>query len=303
MMSIRFRALLVAAGGSVVLAGVIYASQPVGWTRVDGYRTDSSGRVDFSLTYRPPEADYVELVEGRVSHFASCRSGTFTDAFFDDEHTIERSGIPSAECFELATNPVLGAVRMAQGGDWASATERSVDGRVGKVVTGIPGWAEVVIDTELDLPLSATNLSGDLIEWHYTAVALAVAPGPMPPAGGPDETYVTLSPAAAAKALGVAAIPMTIGTVPFDTALSYFGGQMTSVRTYVVWSDAKGRQVQVSIGQDPSDGEGLIVEEMGDSRELNATEGPRTLKIFATDAALFREVVTSIRPAYLSSIP
>lgn len=278
-----------------------------GWRTVAGFRSSEGERVDFELRYRGDDAILVESRAGAPVRRAACESSVFDEQFYSPPSAIRRNPGSAAECFRLATDALLGFGRLRDNPALTSVGQTSVDGRSADMLKGASDapWSELILDHATSLPLSATSFDDIVVEWHYSAMDIpsdaAAATGFAP--ASPNEEYVDLSGADIARSLGVSSLPETLGGLRYQTGFSYLGGRMTGPRTYAIWSDTTGKQIQVIAGTDPVAGFEPVIERTPATISLTVSEGKSSLQIIATDDGLLREAVSRFRPALVSNLP
>jgi hypothetical protein len=292
---------------ALIGAGTWGAFSYDGWRTVAGFRASEGERVDFELRYRGFDAVLVESRAGALVRRAACESSVFDEQFYDPASAVRRQIASASECFRLATDMLLGFDQLRTNPALTLVGQVTVDGRSADVLKGESNapWSELVLDHATGLPVSVTSFDDAVVEWHYSEMDVpsdGAAATSVPPSS-PDEEYVDLSIAEVASALGVSSVPETLGGLRYETGFSYLGGRMTEPRTYAIWSDATGRQVQVIVSADPITNLEPVIERTPATISLTVSEGKSSLQIIATDDGLLREAVSRFRPVLLTHLP
>lgn len=302
----------VAAALAALILASVAASGMIGttsWQHVTAARTSGETKVLVDLWLRGQDAVYLERQGSDVLSDRRCIAGTLTE-WWPTGRTV-REIADRQRCFELATDPLLGFVRVAEGPDFVAAGEPEDGGATGAVfearATG-SHLQRVVVDPSRRLPLRAEFQNGEVSTWEYLA---ATIDSPPPPPRGPErtETYTDLTPAAAAPALGLSAVPMTVAGRPLLALFRYDSGapgpadsgppRVTS--TYAVWgeaSDLEGTgQIQLVVTDYPPPPDELGIEELGGGAViLRVEEGGRQVLISAPDRATLELAIRALRP-------
>lgn len=298
-------AVAIPAVGSVASTGI---AGPAPWQHVAAVRTAGEDRLRLDLWLRGEDAVYVERRGPEVVSDQRCMAGTLT-AWAPTGRIVRELGDPR-RCFELATDPLLGFVRAAQGPDFAPAEQPEGGGATAAVFTARDAGAHlrtVVIDPIRQVPLRAVFRNGDVWTWEYVA---PTGDSPPPPPTEPErtETYTDLTPEAAAPELGLTAVPPTVADRPLLALFRYDSGAPVSsdvgpprtTSTYAIWGEAgdlEGTgQIQLVVTDRPPPPDALGIEELGGAIILRLEEGGRQVLVSAPDRATLELAIRALRP-------
>ncbi len=301
-------ALLVAI--AIVTIGALAGSHVAGsnsWQHIAAVRTAEQDDALIDLWLRDEEAVYVERRGSELVRDQRCMRGTLTE--WAPTHRVVRELTDRQRCFELATDPLLGFVRTAQGPDFAPAGKDGTDAAasVFEARDAAAHLQTIVIDTARGLPLRAELRSGEVWTWAYLP---PVGDGPPPPPKEPDrtETYTELTPEAAAPRLGLPAVPTLVAGRPLLALFRYDSGAPASsdvgpprvTSTYAIWgeeSDLEGTgQIQLVVTDRPPPPDALGIEELGGAIILRLEEGGRQVLVSAPDRATLELAIRALRP-------
>jgi hypothetical protein len=298
-------AVAILAIGSVASTGI---AGPAPWQHVAAVRIAGEDRLRLDLWARGEDAVYVERRGPEVVSDQRCMAGTLTE-WAPTGRIVRKLGDPR-RCFELATDPLLGFVRAAQGPDFAPAERAEGGGATAAVFTARDAGAHlqtVVIDPIRQVPLRAVFRNGDVWTWEYVAPT-DDSPPPPPAEQARTETYTDLTPEAAAPELGLTAVPLTVAGRPLRALYRYDSGAPASsdvgpprvTSTYAIWGEAgdlEGTgQIQLIVTDYPPPPDALGIEELGGAISLRLDEGGRQVLIFAPDRATLEVAVRALRP-------
>lgn len=284
-------------GVSVVWTGAVSGA----WRHVTAVRTGTQDPVVIDLWYRGTEAVMVERQGERVVAEKRCLGGQSIEQW---EHgRVVREAADAVRCFEVATDSVLGFVRVAQGSGFRRDGNREIGGVAAEVYRSETSTSEVIsiaIDPVRKLPLQAEFQSGETWSWDYPEPDRSV-PVPPEPAftaqDAPSEIYRDLEGREAAAALKMANVPEAIAGLPLDAVFSYTPANGRTA-SYAVWrSEDDDREVQLVVSAMPGEVVGLGIEDLGGALTLALQEDGALVRITAPDRETLELAVSALRPA------
>lgn len=307
---------------SLVMAGVIVAlailtigsvagtgiTGPTSWQHLAAIRTAGQDRLFVDLWRLEDEAVYVERRGAEVARDERCIAGTLSQ--WSPTGRTVRELADRRRCYELATDALLGFVRLAQGSGFApvdNAQGGSGSAAVFEALDAGSHLRTVVIDPIRQVPLRAEFRNGDVWTWEVLAVTTGSPPSP-PTEPRRSETYTDLTPDAAAPELGLSAVPMTVAGKPLLALFRYDSGdpgpsdigppRVTSF--YAIWgeaSDLEGTsQIQLVVTDQPPPPDEVGIEELGGAIILRVEENGHQVLVSAPDRDTLELALRVLRP-------
>lgn len=279
------------------------------WQHIAAVRSTGEARLLVDLWVRGEEAVYLERREGDVVRDQRCIAGTLTSWW--PTGRVVRELADRRQCFELATDPLLGFVRAAQGPAFAPAEgPEGASDTTSVFEARDPGsdLRTVAVDSIRQVPLRVEFRNGAVSTWEYLA---ATDGGPPPPPTEParTETYTDLTPEAAAPELGLTVVPTRLAGRPLLALFRYDSGDPGSsgigpprvTSTYAIWdepNDLDGAgQIQLVITDHPPPPDALGIEDNHDGVvRLRLEEDGRQFLLMAPDRATLELAIRVLRP-------